>query len=718
LFGQHRSKMTNSPLVSILMPVYNSYDFVRSENQALITKAIDSILGQTYKNFELIILDNQSTDKTQDICKEYANKDSRVKFFIDSKRRYPEGGITQAATYANGTYCMIANDDDLWDKSYIQILVSYLTANPYIDLCYTNVNYIDIWGKVVSQGSSLKDFIYSADSSHISNLCRYLKNRNPIPISFGLYRSAAFSKLLPYEDFDNLKANVDNHFICKLFIKKTRIGFIDSPLFNYRVKIRALDPKTVSDIPGIDRKDLIFFYYLRHQFFFHNKLISTYYDLFKPTQNQLDYIRAISICSFFKHVDGILKWVLTIEESDVKKRTTLEELAINYLNNIKQENFPKIGNFPSDDIADIRFEPTLNHNLLDISFNCLQKLKSFFKYHTDHISIHIIVLIESELKLIESRIKEIETEIKITPEILVKDIRQSIVDRKSNNRPRVSVITASYNLANFVEETLRSVANQNYEEFEHIVIDGGSTDGSVDLIKKYPNIILVSEKDSGYPYAFWKGLRLAKGDYILQCAISDGYATVNWIKDCIEALDKNKDVSLIWGFPGYLTENSKTGAISFPQFHYNEAPQKGEMLSYWMKTFFHYPEGNLCVRKSVMLKCYPSVEDSKKNIIDWLEFSYRFNRLGFLSRHLPVLANFGRTHSDQLGVKLARNGNLKRYINNYRKKVNKYKWRLILGLTKHSFVNEHGERLNIEFDKKNFLQQIVSIHLLQVPHEV
>jgi glycosyltransferase involved in cell wall biosynthesis len=82
--------------------------------------------------------------------------------------------------------------------------------------------------------------------------------------------------------------------------------------------------------------------------------------------------------------------------------------------------------------------------------------------------------------------------------------------------PKLTVITPSYNQAEFLERTIQSVINQNYPNLEYIVIDGGSTDGSVEVIRKYEKYLTywISEPDFGQSHAINKGLKMATGDWV------------------------------------------------------------------------------------------------------------------------------------------------------------------------------------------------------------
>lgn len=103
---------------------------------------------------------------------------------------------------------------------------------------------------------------------------------------------------------------------------------------------------------------------------------------------------------------------------------------------------------------------------------------------------------------------------------------------------KISIVTVSYNAADTIEQTISSVVNQTYENIEYIIIDGGSTDGTVDIIRKYEDEIAywVSEPDKGIYDAMNKGIDVATGDYIYFLGADDAIketSTVQFVANCI-----------------------------------------------------------------------------------------------------------------------------------------------------------------------------------------
>lgn len=133
------TKSETVPLVSIGMPVYNGERFIR--------KALDSLLAQNFKNFELIISDNASEDATQQICLEYASKDSRIKYY---RNKINLGAIANSGNVLElsvGKYFMFAADHDLYEPDFISSCIDVLEQDSSVVLCYSKTAWIDTNGK-------------------------------------------------------------------------------------------------------------------------------------------------------------------------------------------------------------------------------------------------------------------------------------------------------------------------------------------------------------------------------------------------------------------------------------------------------------------------------------------------------------------------------------------------------------------------------------------
>lgn len=129
-----------------------------------------------------------------------------------------------------------------------------------------------------------------------------------------------------------------------------------------------------------------------------------------------------------------------------------------------------------------------------------------------------------------------------------------------NNIPLISVITVSYNAVSTIEETILSVVNQTYSNIEYIIIDGGSTDGTLDIIKKYQDKIAywISKPDKGIYDAMNKGINNANGDYLFFLGADDKLSNIGVIKDVFGNI-KNSPI-LIYGNVKY--QNGKKNICS------------------------------------------------------------------------------------------------------------------------------------------------------------
>lgn len=103
---------------------------------------------------------------------------------------------------------------------------------------------------------------------------------------------------------------------------------------------------------------------------------------------------------------------------------------------------------------------------------------------------------------------------------------QGIVKKNLTSKPLVSIITAVYNGQEYLEETIQSVLNQTYDNIEYIIIDGGSTDGTIEIIKKYEDRLdyWISEKDNGIYDAWNKGVQNTSGEWIAFLGADDIYS--------------------------------------------------------------------------------------------------------------------------------------------------------------------------------------------------
>lgn len=110
--------------------------------------------------------------------------------------------------------------------------------------------------------------------------------------------------------------------------------------------------------------------------------------------------------------------------------------------------------------------------------------------------------------------------------------------------PKITIITAVYNGVHTIEQTISSIVNQTYPNLEYVIIDGGSTDGTIDIIKKYEQKISywISEKDEGIYDAWNKGVDAATGSYIIFLGADDCFCSYDIIERIAQEIDDDVDI--------------------------------------------------------------------------------------------------------------------------------------------------------------------------------
>jgi glycosyltransferase involved in cell wall biosynthesis len=218
--------------------------------------------------------------------------------------------------------------------------------------------------------------------------------------------------------------------------------------------------------------------------------------------------------------------------------------------------------------------------------------------------------------------------------------------------PKISIITASYNQGHFIEETIRSVLLQGYPNLEYIVIDGGSTDNTLKILKRYQSEISVciSEPDNGQSHALNKGFHLATGE-ILAWLNSDDLYFPNTLRDVALAFD-SQPVDIVIG--GCQTIRNFSRLPIMTSHHCTLPMNKMTLLSFekmldfqgsWLKgDFFFQPE--VFWTKQIWDKVGSRVDEKLHFAMDY-ELWLRLTKAKARILHIPENLAIFRIHDRQ-----------------------------------------------------------------------
>lgn len=213
--------------ISIIIPVYNGEKYLE--------RCIKSVLNQTYSYYEIIIVDDGSTDKTEQISKEFTKKYDCIKYF-----RKKNGGVSSARNFgldnASGNYVLFLDHDDYLDYNYIEELLNF-AEDKKIDIVRSGYKTVDSEGKII-------------------NKCKYMDNSVIIPenyfkifleSTFFGYAGGVFISMETINDTrfnSSLKFAEDLDFIRTCFKKSGKMGYLNNCGYNYFVNLNGMTKKS------------------------------------------------------------------------------------------------------------------------------------------------------------------------------------------------------------------------------------------------------------------------------------------------------------------------------------------------------------------------------------------------------------------------------------------------------------------------------------------
>ena len=175
-----------SPNVSIGLPVYNG--------ERYLTEAIDSILGQTFSDLELLISDNASTDGTEDICQSYAAKDSRVRYLRQNENLGAAPNYNEVFHVSRGKYFKWAAHDDVLEPTMVERCQEVLEQESDVVVCAPYTRIIGAEGEFLKDLGLEIELLEPSPDRRLGSFLRYHRSPRECNAVFGLIRSSVLGK--------------------------------------------------------------------------------------------------------------------------------------------------------------------------------------------------------------------------------------------------------------------------------------------------------------------------------------------------------------------------------------------------------------------------------------------------------------------------------------------------------------------------------------------
>lgn len=504
-------------MISVILPVYNGAD--------VIAQSIESVLCQTYTNFEFIIINDGSKDDTLKIVSEYAQKDSRIRVLDQENRKIPRT-LSRGFREAKGEFYTWTSADNVMDKDFLEKMVGELKENPKTAMVFGNMRLIDKKGKKFKRHGWF-EFPIGSGNVIFPNNCYELNTypNNTIGAAF-MYRATAAETLGCYSSFKHTLEDYDYWMRMNSLFELRHTSFTQ-PVYSYRWHDNSLTAKDAE--LGI-------------------------------TKNRYK----LMVLDDFRR-DFYLTPLIWYVESDAENSETAREfkrIAENAGHLIVEKDDFKDMFFGGgkSNIAYISFggdntDTIIPSGAIKICVNCKDENKenqfdifASINYKSpDYIGDNAVYSFEDAetmFSLLDARVKN--------------DVLYSFEERIETEQTytkKLSVILCTHKLSAVLDDCMEALCNQNAksDDYEIIFVNNSFKDAQIkefvqDKSKKYPNIDIsyITAPIKGLSYARNCGLWAANGEIILYVD-DDAVADENVVAETIRGFEKNADFGVVGG---------------------------------------------------------------------------------------------------------------------------------------------------------------------------
>ena len=320
----------NNIKVSIIVPVYNSEQY--------ISKCLDSILGQTYKNIELIIINDGSKDNSLNICKKYYENNKNIIKLINNKNQGVAKTRNDGIKISTGKYIMFIDNDDFIDKDYIEkyvrsiennnsdiVIGGYRRVNTKNKTLFTKImknevyRYIQLapWGKIYKRDFLIKNELqfldYSLGEDVYFNVCAYFCTNKISIIDYVGYNWFYNENSVSNSIQNSMKKNVNPVYLLnKIYDKNKNNNVINKELYDYffiryitwylLFSTKKSDKKLI-----IERFDSLFNFLQENNINYYN---NSYKSIFKKNSDEFKTKLIVNILLFFKRINLAKKMLI------------------------------------------------------------------------------------------------------------------------------------------------------------------------------------------------------------------------------------------------------------------------------------------------------------------------------------------------------------------------------------------------------------------------